>query len=128
MRCYLLSWGNLAMKNCTFKIGIAIEIDGQIFVIVRLLDDGSAQLERQRDGLLSITTVEKLLEQYVKRQLTFANQNSQFSSEGQKDLQLGRPLSTFPESIQERTIRKKKYLDYVLQMGSFVSSPKILKP
>lgn len=116
------------MKNCTFKIGIIIEINGQRFVIVRILNDGVIQLECQQDGLLSNTTQENLLQQYSSRQLRFVEQVSTSVLQEPESSLLGRPLSAFPDCIQEKAIRKKKYLDFILQMGTFVSTPKTLKP
>lgn len=116
------------MKNCTFKVGTVIEIGGQRFSILRFFENGSVQLESERDGMFSLSTHDDLLRQYTEGKLSFSTQSSVSSAEVELiHLRLGRPLSTFPEHVQDKAIRKKKYLDFILQNGPFTSTPNILK-
>ncbi|HWW05903.1 hypothetical protein [Collimonas sp.] len=115
------------MQSYTFKVGAGLVVDGQRSQIVRMLGDGRVQLESESDGTLVMTNKEELLQQYAQKRVQFIGSNS--STMGCSTLRsTSRALHTFPQEIQNRAIRKKKYLDYVLGRGSFVSTMAVLEP
>jgi putative transposase len=113
------------MNNFIFKSGLRIIIDGKTFKIASLFSDGRAQLESEEEGILSNTTLDKLLHQYSERRLHLPNEGRQTDHSAPS---LGRPLSTFSEELQQDATRKKRYLDFIHGFGSFISTPATLKP
>jgi putative transposase len=89
------------------------------------LEDGKVQLEAQVNGAITTSTCDELLEIYAERKLSFPGNPAKT---GPALSQAGRALSTFSESVQQKAIRKKQYLDFILSAGTFISTPKILKP
>lgn len=114
------------MKNCSFKVGVDILLNGLRFRIARILPDGRVQLEAESDGALSETTYDELLKHYAERKLSFPNDVHESSTASLPIV--GRTLSTFSESVQLKAIRKKRYLDLILGQGMFISTPDILTP
>jgi putative transposase len=114
------------MTNYTFEVGISITIDGQPFVIARIDDNGRVQLEAAGDGAITAMSKENLLTLFAKKSLQFTGDDLGTSP---PDIPLlGRPLSTFPDDIQAKAIRKKKYLDWLLARGPLTTTPAALKP
>lgn len=113
------------MTNYSFKVGASLVIDAQNFRILRILADRTVQLEAQINGALSNTTCDELLRKYAERNLVFSDETLSVNTTLRP---MGRPLSTFSEPVQLRAIRKKRYLDFILSRGTFVSTPEVLKP
>lgn len=112
------------MKTFSFKVGIFLMIDSQTFKIVRMLEDDQVQLENLNEGTLVRTSIEELLKGYTAKKISFIEKLSESQAPG---LLLSRSISTFAEPVQASAIRKKKYLDFILGMGSFVSTKNILE-
>jgi putative transposase len=115
------------MKNYLFKEGAVVIIDGGRFHILRLLGDGRVQLESEVDGAISHQTKEELLQKYEQRRLRFSDKNNHMSEIVIRQ-NTGRAMHSFPENVQAKAIRKKKYLDFILSHGPFNSTPAILAP
>ena len=115
------------MTKFSFRTGVYIEINGICFCIRRIFDDDRVQLETEADGTLTNTTRATLLAQYESKNLSFITDLDKKSPKKLSD-QDGRSLATFPESVQRKAIRKKQYLDYILNFGPFISTPAILNP
>jgi putative transposase len=113
------------MKNFTFKVGTSMKIGTQYFRIIRILENQRVQLEAEMDGALSYTTYDELLEKYEEKILVFSD--DQLPLDGMVQAS-SRALTTFGESVQLRAIRKKQYLDFILNLGPFISTPKLLMP
>ena len=111
--------------NFTFKTNAIVIISGQRFRILRILVDGRIQLEAEDDGTISNTNRDELLKKYAEKELTFDVGNNAGNETPQR---LGRSLSSFPESTQQSAIRKKQYLDFLLNLRPFTSTAKILTP
>lgn len=114
------------MKSFIFKVGTGLVIDGQHSRIVRMFDYGRIQLEAELDGTLVLTTRDELLQQYAQKRMQFINDVAP-ATEATALHTTNRSLNTFPEEIQNKAIRKKKYLDYILAQGSFISTPAVLE-
>jgi putative transposase len=113
------------MKRFTFSRGRTLQIDGQPFKVASRTDDGQFEL-MTADGAIIPSTQDDLLQKYAQRRLSFVESDATTLNFTAK--KLSRPLSTFPETIQAEAIRRKKYIDFILQYGPFVSSPKSLAP
>jgi len=111
------------MKNFTFKTNVTVIINGKRFRILRILPDGRVQLEAETDGAISETTYDELIRKYAGKELIVGDESQVPCATPQS---MGRSLSTFPEPVQQRAIRKKQYLDFFLSMGTFICTPKIL--
>ena len=115
------------MQSYTFKVGASLAIDGQRSRIIRMLSDGRIQLEVESDGTLALTTREELLHQYAQRRMQFVGSDVP-SDKSTTTNTTSRSLHTFSEKIQNKAIRKKQYLDFILRQGSFISTSAILEP
>ncbi|RQO37220.1 hypothetical protein DBR37_03255 [Herminiimonas sp. KBW02] len=111
------------MKTFSFKVGTSLKIDSQMFKIERMLEDSQVQLESLTDGTLIRTSIEELLKGYADKRIIFVEK---LSEKQIPELPLNRSISTFAEPIQANAIRKKRYLDFILGMGPFVSTKDIL--
>lgn len=115
------------MKTFIFSADTILVLKGVTHRIARVLEKGKIQLEALSDGAISNVSRDSLLAAYANRDLVFPSVTSTDSSaEFQPNLE--RPLSTFPECVQRRAMRKKHYLDKILQRGKFVSTPMSLAP
>lgn len=94
--------------------------------VLRILADKSVVLESEVDGRLLKTNLDDLLKKYEERKLRFIS-NEQPHEDRLKAQKLRRPLSTYSEKIQNKAIRKKQYLDFILQFGTFTSAPYVLR-
>ena len=99
------------MKNYSFRVGVSVAIDSQRFRIMRILMDGHVQLEAESDGALSNTTYDELLKKYAEKRVSLSDETQ---ADHATPKPMARSLSTFPESVQQRAIRKKRYLDFLL--------------
>jgi putative transposase len=115
------------MQSVTFKVGVGIVLDGRRSKIVRILEDGRTQLESESDGTLTVTSREELLHHYAEKRLQFIDSHGT-ATEVAVAQKSGRSLHTFSDEIQNKAIRKKKYIDFVLSHGTFNSTPAILEP
>ncbi|WP_292933150.1 Mu transposase C-terminal domain-containing protein [Noviherbaspirillum sp.] len=115
------------MQSVTFKVGTGIDLDGRRSKIIRILEDGRTQLEIESDGTLVVTSREELLHHYAQRRLRFIDSHGA-TTEIVVAQKFGRSLHTFSEVIQNKAIRKKKYIDFILSHGAFNSTPVILEP
>lgn len=113
------------MKTYIFKVDQAICVEGRDGRICRIIDDEKIQIEMNSDGSLQNLTRQELLTGYSNRKVKFIDPSDQ-SRPPRNTKYLGRPLSSFPEQVQEKAIRKKQYLDFILKYGKFVSTPKHL--
>lgn len=110
--------------NYSFKVGTTISIENVNFLIRRMLSEGRVQLESDADGTLTNTTLNELLGKYEQKLLIFVD-----TSENQKTKKItGRALSTFSDAVQQKAIRKKKYVEFVTGCGRFISTPEKLQP
>jgi putative transposase len=114
------------MMHSTFKVGASIEINNKAHKILRLFDDGRIVLETIDDGSLSNSSRDELLTLYAQSCLKFVEEKT--SGPILSNENFNRPLCTFSENISWAAIRRKRYLDFILQLGTFVSSPRTLLP
>lgn len=114
------------MKSYIFKVGVSIVLDGQAHRIVHLMADGPVHLSAASSGALTVTSGTELQRQYQSGRLRFLSEVPNIGDSAPS--LLGRPLSTFPNHVRERAIRKKKYLDMLLARGPIVSTPTVLTP
>src|SRR6185312_8036908 len=95
--------------------------------IMRIFDDGRVQIEIEADGTLKYSSREELLHLYSQNRLQFSGGDC--DTEGKFGLtRTERPLHSFPDSVQNGAIRRKRYLDLIRSYGSFNSSPTVLGP
>lgn len=113
------------MKNYSFRVGVSVAIDSQRFRIMRILMDGHVQLEAESDGALSNTTYDELLKKYAEKRVSLSDETQ---ADHATPKPMARSLSTFPESVQQRAIRKKRYLDFLLRTGPLISTKNVLEP
>ncbi|SAK40824.1 integrase catalytic subunit [Caballeronia fortuita] len=114
------------MKNYIFKVGVSIVVDDQDHRIVHLTADGLAHLVAASTGAITVTSTTELQKQYQSGHLRFLNEATNIGDPAQS--RLGRPLSTFPDRVRGKALRKKKYLDMLLVRGPIVSTPAVLAP
>ncbi|MFM0325481.1 Mu transposase C-terminal domain-containing protein [Caballeronia glebae] len=114
------------MKNYIFKVGVAIVLDEQAHRVVHLMADGLVHLTAVSSGAITVTSTTELQRQYQSGRLRFLDDAVSISNPAHS--RLGRPLSTFPDLVRGKALRKKKYLDMLLARGPIVSTPTVLTP
>jgi putative transposase len=114
------------MKNYIFKVGVSIVLDDQAHRIVHLTADGLVHLTVASTGAITVTSTTELQRQYQSGRLRFLDEATTIGDPTHS--RLGRPLSTFPDLVQGKALRKKKYLDMLLARGPIVSTPAVLAP
>lgn len=114
------------MKNYIFKVGVSIEVDDQDHRIVYLTAEGLVHLTAAATGALTVTSTTELQRQYQSGRLRFLDEATNVGDPASS--RPGRPLSTFPDLVQGKALRKRKYLDMLLARGPIVSTPTVLAP
>jgi putative transposase len=114
------------MPSYIFKVGVSVVLDTQTHRIAHLAADGLVHLAAVSSGALTVTSTTELQRQYQSGRLRFLDETTKIGERA--DSRLGRPLSTFPNRVREKAIRKKEYLDMLLARGPIVSTPAVLAP
>lgn len=114
------------MKSYIFKVGVSIVMGGQPHRLVHLATDGQVHLSAVSNGAITVTSTSELQRQYQSGRLRFLNEAPSIRDSAHS--RLGRPLSTFPNHVREKALRKKHYLDMLLARGPIVSTPAVLTP
>ncbi|WP_322021744.1 MULTISPECIES: Mu transposase C-terminal domain-containing protein [unclassified Burkholderia] len=114
------------MTSYIFKVGVSVVLDGQSHRIAHLTADGLLHLLAESNGAMTVTSTAELQRQYQSGRLRFGDEATNIGDAAHSPL--GRPLSTFPNLVREKALRKKQYLDMLLARGPIVSSPAVLVP
>lgn len=114
------------MTSYIFKVGVSVVLGDQPHRLVHLATDGQVHLSAVSNGAITVTSTSELQRQYQSGRLRFLNEVPDIGDSAHS--RLGRPLSTFPNHVREKAIRKKKYLDMLLVHGPIVSTPAALTP
>ena len=113
--------------KCFFSLGANLLVNGQSKTVVRQLENNRFQLEDQTSHAIETHTQQQLHEWYAEGKLRFPISTEVEGLDPGLIPSAGRPLSAFPDKVQQQALRKKQYLDALQPFGPFISSPVILQ-
>lgn len=114
------------MAGFTLQDGTVFELDGVDVRIERTFDDGTVTLQYLRSSKFSQTSKSDLLAAYAAGKVVVVN--TQTSTHSRSYTPHGRPLRDFPQAIQEIALRRKRYLEVLLNQGRPTFTPARLRP
>lgn len=109
-----------------FRQGRRLILDGQEMLVVRIVNGHQVTLEDAETLALRMYELDDLLGLYHMRRLVAPNGRTDGSQVPPRIL--WRPMSDYPEAVQQLAFKRKRYLDALLAEGSIIWSPSTLMP
>lgn len=119
------------MSGFSLRKGVAFELDGAWVHIERILADGSVTLEYHGTSKWLQTSERELLNAYVEGRISATDGTAcHHVSEvpGKESSRYGRPLSELSPALQQQALRRKHYVDALVQGGRPAFTPEKLQP
>ena len=114
------------MNGFSLRKGMVFKLDGIEVRVERIVDNGQIAIENMSDLTLSLTSRSVLLSAYAEGRIVVDEKS--IGADTGSPRRYGRPLSDLPAKTQEIALRRKRYLDMLMESGRFVFSPSALRP
>jgi putative transposase len=114
------------MTGFSLQKGMVFKLDGVTVRIERILDDGHITLENVGTSKWSQTSQRELLSAYADGRVAVDEENTE-STPGRLQ-RYGRPFADLSPEVQTVALRRKRYVDALIEHGRLAFTPKLLRP